>query len=336
MAGRRSVWSDPRVIARAARFVPAADEVWRLQRGRDADCRFFQRAVNGGELVTDGGSRQGIWVFAPSGKLLAGANALDPERVLTLLDRGLEAWDRLPPSERALAPEDAPVPAHRWEGSRPLDGLVLERIVRDLPTDVDLDAEPSGAWNRDFAWFARGELAGFLPPAGAAPGATYDVEPALVLRLARFSLVDNARGQSLPFAPEEVREAELRGTVVSREGERVSLAFVGGTRAEAEGPWLLGDNLWRPAAELPHAMETALCGEALWDGARFETFALAGVGRRAGRTENNGRRADEAPSLVGFSFVRAPRPERTPAPTFVALYGTDWIAAPPDASELAR
>jgi hypothetical protein len=83
-------------------------------------------------------------------------------------------------------------------------------------------------------------------------------------------------------------------------------------------------------------METALCGEAVWDGARFETFELVGAGRRAGRTEQNGRRHDEATSAVGFSFVRAAHPERAPAPTFVALYGAAWIEVPPDASELVR
>ena len=41
----------------AKRFVCAADEVWRLQRGSDADCVLFQRWSNGGERITDRGSR---------------------------------------------------------------------------------------------------------------------------------------------------------------------------------------------------------------------------------------------------------------------------------------
>jgi hypothetical protein len=263
-------------------------------------------------------------------------NALDPERVLSMLDQALERWDELSPSERALPAGDVPVPVHRWETSRPEDGLVLERIARDLPAAIDLDAEPVGAWNRDFVWFARGELEGFLPRGEAPPGTSFEVPSALVERLARFHLVDNVRGQTLPFAPEEIARCGLRAIVTSADEERLSLRFVGATRAEAAGPWLLGDNLWRPGIELPHAMETVLCGEAVWDGTRFESFALVGLGRRAGRTENNGRHGKDESGLVGFSFLPATHPERTPAPTFVALYGADWIELPPDGAELVR
>ena len=51
----------------------AADEVWRLQRGSEADCVFFQHMVNGGKRITDRGSRQGVWVCAPRGLLLSPA-----------------------------------------------------------------------------------------------------------------------------------------------------------------------------------------------------------------------------------------------------------------------
>jgi len=61
-------------------FVPAADEVWRLQRGGDEECLFFQRAVNGGKVITDNRTRQGIYVMSPSGKTLARVNSLDAEK----------------------------------------------------------------------------------------------------------------------------------------------------------------------------------------------------------------------------------------------------------------
>ena len=124
--GRGSVFSDERVIELAGRFAPAADEVWRLQRGSDADCRFFQRAVNSGELITDKGSRQGIWVIAPSGKLLARINSNNADKVLAMLARGLEAWGELPVAERRLAKDAELDPSFRWEDNHPANGLVLD------------------------------------------------------------------------------------------------------------------------------------------------------------------------------------------------------------------
>ncbi len=72
-------------------FVCAADEVWRLQRGSEADCVFFQRMVNGGQRITDRGTRQGTWVCAPGGVVLARCNTRDIDQVLAALDQGLAA-----------------------------------------------------------------------------------------------------------------------------------------------------------------------------------------------------------------------------------------------------
>ena len=143
MAGRRSVWSHPDLIRMARRFVPAADEVWRLQRGSDADCQFFQRTINGGELVTDGASRQGIWICAPGGVLLASINSLRPEKVLATLERGWKAWESLPEEKRRVPAGAGLEPAHRWEMSFPDGGLALERVARDLPEEGVAAAEPS-------------------------------------------------------------------------------------------------------------------------------------------------------------------------------------------------
>ena len=246
------MFSDARVIALAERFVPAADEVWRLQRGSDADCRFFQRSVNGGELVTDKGTRQGIWVFAPSGRLLASVSSNSADAVLAMLERGLAAWDELDEEQRRLAPDAELEPAFRWEHNRPEGGLVLERIARDLR-----GAKERGRFNRDFAWFTAVEARAWLPD-DPQPGAVHRVPAKLAARLARFHLVDNARGQTLPFAAEEVRTAWIEATVVAREGETVELELHGETETAAEGPWLLGDNLWKPSQEHPRGMATTL------------------------------------------------------------------------------
>lgn len=324
MAGRRSVWSDARVRELAREFVPVADEVWRLQRGNDAECLFFQRSVNRGKPITDGGSRQGIWVIAPDGKLLARINSNSAERVLETLREGLAAWRAIPPDERRL-PADAKLkPEHRWEFDFPEDGLVLARIARDLEGETKSSDE---RWNRDFTWFSRAEARGFLPDEPVA-GASHAVPAKLVLRLARFALVDNVRGQTIPYARQEV-DAELVATVVRRDRDRVALRLSGSSVAFAKGPWLLGDNLWLPTREWPHGIRVALVGEAEFDLAagRFVGFELVGLGTRLGRTQFNGRSKGPETSTVGFHLALERSPRRI-APTFLALYGAAWVRLP--------
>ncbi len=320
------MFTDARVIEAAQSFVCAADEVWRLQRGSEADCVFFQHMVNGGERITDRGSRQGVWVCAPSGLLLAHVNTRNIERLLECLDDGVAAWNALTAEERRLDPDAALTPAHRWEMNVPVDGLVLERIGREL-TPEGLDAEPHASWNRDFAWFSAGEVRdAFAEVAARDIGAEFEL-PFVASRLAQFHLIDNVRGQSLPFAPSEVTTADLTATIVARDEGRVRLTLDGHTAADSDGPWLLGDNSWKPSATHPHGIECELTGRAVWSAAerRFESFELVAVGRRWGRTVMNGRGRDASPGLVAFHFEIT---DMVLAPTFVAVYDADWIEAP--------
>ena len=66
--GRRSVWSDQRVLEACASFVPAADEVWRLQRDDDPECRWFREAVRGSSDQV-AGSMQGTDGLSKAGDM---------------------------------------------------------------------------------------------------------------------------------------------------------------------------------------------------------------------------------------------------------------------------
>lgn len=325
MADRRSVFADESIVTLAReRFVCAADEVWRLQRGSDDDCVFFQRATNGGERILDRGTRQGTWVFAPDGTLLGHVNSRSVEAQRQVLETALERWAALPDEARHV-PADARIdPGHRWEDSFPEDGLVLERIVRELVPE----GSPRGSWNRDFVWMARAEVEQAVP-ADLAPGSAFELGP-LATRLARFHLVDNARGQTQPFAAEEIERALLRATATARVGSAVVLRLEGETAAACDGTWRLPeDSIWKPGAVHPHGVETRLHGRAVFDRdqRRFTQFELVAVGRRWGFTENNGRWRAPEPGLLAFHLALAPDAPRV-APTFVQTYDVDWILRP--------
>ena len=269
------------MVERAGRFACAADEVWRLQRGSDADCLLFQRWTNGGERITDRGSRQGFWVFAPGGQVLGRINTRSPERVSAMFDEALERWEALPADERRLPNGVELETAHRWELGYPEGGLAIERFSRDVGPD-GLDAPPSDRWNRDTLWCSVAEVAEMLPPE-CAVGERFELG-VLADRLARFALVDDARGQTLPYAPEEVERATLTAEVVALDGERVELILVGATSASSDGTWRLGDNLWRPKRGFPHSIRCTLMGSAIVDleAARFVDLDLVALGETLG------------------------------------------------------
>jgi len=330
--GRRSVWSDPEVIAKASEFLPAADEVWRLQRGSDLECQIFQEMANSGHYQGKGGTRQGIYVLSPSGRLLASANVLNPLEAKLLMERGLKAWKALPPSHRELDPRAASKGITRWEDSYPHDGLALRITLRELPKSGDPMDERKPPANRDHAWFSRTEARAWLP-ARLEVGAHTDLPRPLFERLACLHLVDAVRGQGLPYAPEEIEAGSLRSEVTARDGDLVHVAFRGEVSMRARGPWLLGENDWTPNAEYPRSIQVELLGSATFDTAAesFTDFELVATGARRGRSQFNGRSGPDDTGLIGFVFEPARSgPSSKVPPAFIDLYrqfGAEWVRA---------
>lgn len=321
------MWSDPRLIKLADKFVPAADEVWHLQRGSDTECRLFQSMAEVGHYGHKPGTRQGIYVCTPAGLLLASINSLSADAVYATLKTGLDKWEQLPDFVRTQSPAVAIEPEHRWEASYPDSGLVLVSANRDLlPGDEQMSA-CGDRWNRDHVWFSKDEARAWLA-AKPLPGRTHDVPQQLVRRLARFHLVDNVRGQTLPFAESEIEGASMRTKVIEREGNRVRLQISGTTTATAAGPWLTGKSDWTPTQEYPRAMATQMLGYAEYDLDRsvFTKFEMVAVGRWRGRTENNDRRDEPHSGVIGFAFTLATTipAERVP-PAFIDVYDVQWV-----------
>ena len=105
MIARRSVWSDPEVQGLLKRFVVCADEVSRLQRGKDPECALAQKVFEQGHYAgrtQPTNTRQGIYATAPSGVMLASINSNDPQRVARMLQSALDKWGALSEAERVL------------------------------------------------------------------------------------------------------------------------------------------------------------------------------------------------------------------------------------------
>ena len=309
-----------------AEFVPVADEVNRLQRGDDRECRFFRSFS---ELGHYGGrtepsdTRQGIYMVAPSGRFLASVNTRRPEDMLKTMRRALAAWAELPREERLL-PED-PARARdglqRYEARFPEGGAALRVTVRDLPRDEAGQDWRSQAWNEDWAWVWPEELDVLAsPPAGAT---SWPGPERLARRLARAQLVDFARGQTTPFRDEHVQRAELTVTLAERDGEVLVLDLAGGSRTEQTGRWRVA-GFAPDEHDQSRGLELEWQGRARYDTAaeRFESLELVVRGTRWGGTQFNARHDDLAPTPIGFVLELVDlAPDQLVAPAHLWAYG---------------
>ena len=330
MAGRRSVWNDPRVVEKARNFVPATDEVWRLQRHPDRECQFFRQQV-AGRRTPIGGSWQGLYIFSPSGKLLARQNTLQADKALQLMDKGLEAWSTLPEEERNPAELELYLPDHRWELFYPGKGLVLTSTSRDFPAGMD-DPQKRGRWNRDHIWFHDSELAEWLPPK-LEVGESTELPKTLALRLARFHVVDNISGQEGPFSDQDIEKAQIRVKVDRVEKDQVHLLITGDFVTKSDGVYKLGETDWKHFPSRTRGVNATMHGTAIWNPAKpgFDRCDAILTGTVWGGSGLNGRRGvtESKPAKVAWWMeLSGDQPADRLPPAFVDVYGADWILPP--------
>jgi hypothetical protein len=293
------------VLKLAEKFVPAADEVYRMQNlktGTDPECRLFQKFAELGHYRRPSATRQGTYCVSPSGVLLGSVNSNDPKRIADLLERSLAKWATLKREERLLPtdPRKQLADIKRPERYYPEGGLVLNVTSRDVPRDKGkanpVKAKASWretAWNQDFAWFTRAEARQFVP-AEAKVGQKRYLSVPLLHRIACAHLIDNVRGQTSPFEEGEVKKARLSTEVTAVAGDVVTLRLEGETRTSMED-------------RREHGLDMRLLGKATFDLAkgRFLTFELVAVGSRWGATQLNGRRWDTDEAPIGILFTLA-------------------------------
>jgi len=316
----------------ASEFLPVADEVGRLQRGKDAECLFFQAVAEQGHYAgrTDPtNTRQGIYTFAPSGVFLGSINTRSARAVASMLEKALANWKSLPREERRARADPAGTAATipRYERRFPEDGLALRVVTRDLPRKK-VSENPrrndwrADAWNQDTAWFRPDEARSFLPRE-LKPGIRHAVPRALVARIAQCHFVDNVRGQTPPFDAADVVTADLVAVVERVAGKKASVRFEGATRAVKKGAWPIdGFNDRNAPTEQERGFETTIEGRGEFDVAseRFVELELVASGTRWGATQYNGRADDVEPAPIGVVMALDETASRV-APASLWVYG---------------
>lgn len=286
--------------------------------------------ANEGHYQREGGTRQGIYVCSPNGQLLSSINSLDPNEVINILEHGLKQWKKLSGSYRKLPPDHELKPEHRWEDSFPENGLILTSANTDLLSDPPVQENRSDRSNLDHIWFSQSEIADWLPNE-LEVGEKYDLPDNLFERLIRFHLVDNVRGQTLPFASQEIKSGKIQFMIDTITDNIAELSISGNSQAVAKGEWQMGENDWKPYYLLDHGMRTQILGHAQFDleKQKFVEFEMVALGFRYGVTENNGRFNSPDSSYVGFLFTLDDRADGNKIPpAFVDVYNAEWISHP--------
>jgi hypothetical protein len=275
--------------------------------------------ANHGHYGGGPGSRQGTYVCSPSGKFLASINSNDPDRTLSMLQEGLQAWEKLVESERRLSSESRIKPRHRWEDSYPSDGLVLNVINRDLPEQCDPNSPCEVKWNQDHIWFSQEEARQWLGE-NPSTGDRHDLPDDLVARLAQLHFIDSVKGQTARFSRKATAGSTISTEVVERKGSLVTLKISGLTKGSNPEGW------WQSA----NGVTTRSLGHATYDLERqaFVEFELVALGRRWGFTKFNGRRDGAESGPLGFVFRLSPPSAYRIAPAAIASYDAAWVVRP--------
>lgn len=244
MADREFVFGRPEVqkLLREHFVVVAADD-WYQRRQDDAVGKFFRSVADQGPRKGAGGAtRQGRYAFSASGKLLGFNNNRDPERILRMLRESLANFEKLPAHERE--PGAVKVPRlsagdldERYARIPPRDGAIVKVHSRVLEKGADGKYVACGkpGENResfrhngfgsatDHLWLTRDELRSLSAIARGNPQGG-PVPAPIAMRIARFHLVDNTRGEPPHWRREEVRKLAFQVSQASPSSSDLHLA----------------------------------------------------------------------------------------------------------------
>lgn len=203
------MFSDDQILERVkTQFVPFAGNTNELQVGRSPERDWFMRAIKplhpGAER---GGTAQGFYVLGADGSAYAfDMHSRAKEAFNGLLDRGLQAFAQRPPQRVEIAGSSL-----TWSRQAPEGTLRVRTIARVSPIPEGAPGN-NAQIGRDHYWLMPTDVQALL----AETRRTFPMPRPMAMRLARFHLVDNVRGEPDRWRRDDVRRADFR---VMRHGD---------------------------------------------------------------------------------------------------------------------
>jgi hypothetical protein len=227
---RESTFADPEIVRLLkTRFVPVAIDQAYQRRQRDTEGEFYRKIAGQGPRNNFEGTTQGFYIATASGELLLYNNNRDPAKLRRLMKQKLDEFAAGAAARGEVAVVEADSVDRRFAVSPPEGGLVVRVRAKVLdgyePTDDRWQRIFQTALSRDNLWISKKEHEAL---------ARGEVPRGLQLRIARYHLVDNTRGEPPMWQPDEIRQLEMRLDQGSLTG-MVRLATESGDRGyEAE------------------------------------------------------------------------------------------------------
>jgi hypothetical protein len=320
VADREFVFANPEVRKLLTeKFVPLAMDDWYLRQQKDDNGRFFI-AMTAASPRGDAGdnTRQGRYVFTAAGKYLDFNNNRDPERILSMLRTSLRTYGKL--SERDRKPEGeigAVTPEPRFDRTPPKNGAIVNVFTRVLEKKPEgslsiCSAPPQEVGNFrhrgfgaaiDHLWLREEDVKSLLPAREAKPGVPIPFPEALSVRLTRFHLCDNSRGEPPHWSRSEIKKAEIFLTPESAGRAKLTGSFHLETKDGKRG--FTGD----------------MDGWVEYKNGRLTEWKAVVTGEHWGQGQYTpGARPGKTP--IGFAFVLCPKPG--PA-DLVPPQGSRWL-----------
>jgi hypothetical protein len=306
------------VVALTEPFIPAADEVDKLEFGRDAASQFYRNIAT--RHVQGLRTTQGTYIVTPSGILLVTVHRVEEADLVAFLENGLEQYQQLSKQERLGTRALASV---KRTSFYPDEGLVLKVNLRKFYAQKPVGRAAIGMVekNQDFAWYRKEEARRFLP-ATPREDDVHTVPRQFVERLARFHFTDTVRAFADPYPARCVKEAWLKASVLEVNDGVVKLRFDGAVRSAQNDTPRFG--LLSMRGRLPRRAERSfqadLLGYATFDleKQRFTRFELVALGIQQG----GGERSSPAAVPIGVALTLArDTPIEHVEPLRLELYG---------------
>jgi hypothetical protein len=209
---RLLVFSDPEVQKRLKeQFIAVTGDDWYQRRRDDKEGEFFRSVVEQSPR-RESHTKQGHYVLTAGGKLLGFNNNRGPERRLQMMREALEKWEQVREQEKGLTIPGEGKADNRYHPELPEGGQIVKVMTRCLEERDGklrkmLDDQVGNLTAVDHLWLRREEIAD-LGQLVASGGGQFPENVAL--RIAKFHLLDNTRGEPRSWKKNEIKECSLK------------------------------------------------------------------------------------------------------------------------------
>ncbi|MGY8659571.1 MAG: hypothetical protein ACKVKH_13155 [Verrucomicrobiales bacterium] len=192
-------------------FVAVAADDWYQRRRKDKVGEFFWKVASQGPRDPNA-TQQGHYVFTAKGKLLGFNNNRGPEKRLAMMKGALKKWEELSEIEKKVEVPKLGKSDQRYHHELPEGGQIVKVFTRCLEEREGrlqkLAGDKVGNQSAvDHLWFQKAEVEelGKLIADGGG-----EIPEWLSLRIAKFHLRDNTRGEPRDWKKEEIKEWSLK------------------------------------------------------------------------------------------------------------------------------